>query len=257
MLQPVRAVRVSGTVVDSNGAPTQAMLNLTPAGFGDEGGLQMGNPARVLPDGTFTILNVVPGEYVLTVNGRANGNATPEVASMPLTVGNDDLAGVSIATSKGGTIRGTIVADNNAKVATTNIQVSVQPLRPTPGSFQPRAQVSSAGTFELNGLIGAQVLRVDRLPDGWIVKSIRANGRDITDTALEFRGSEAGDRSSRADQSHQRGEWRGQGQRATGHVGKRRALSGGCRAVGVPVAARAHGARRSNRRLPRAIAAAG
>ena len=191
VLQPVRAVRVSGTVVDSNGAPTQALLNLTPAGFGDDGGLQLGNPARVLPDGSFTILNVVPGEYVLTVNGRPNGNSTPEVASMPLTVGNDDLAGVSIATSKGGTIRGTIVADNNAKVATTNIQVSVQPLRPAPGNFLPRAQVSSAGTFELNGLIGAQVVRVDRLPDGWTVKSIRANGRDITDTALEFRGSEA------------------------------------------------------------------
>ena len=191
VLQPVRAVRVSGTVVDSNGAPTQALLNLTPAGFGDDGGLQLGNPARVLPDGSFTILNVVPGEYVITVNGRPNGNATPEVASMPVTVGNDDLAGVSIATSKGGTIRGTIVADNNAKVATTNIQVSVQALRPAPGNFQPRTQVSSGGTFELNGLIGAQVLRVDRLPDGWTVKSIRANGRDITDTALEFRGSEA------------------------------------------------------------------
>jgi len=191
VLQPVRAVRVSGTVVDSNGAPTQALLNLTPAGFGDDGGLQLGNPARVLPDGSFTILNVVPGEYVLTVNGRPNGNATPEVASMPVTVGNDDLAGVSIATSKGGTIRGTIVADNNAKVATTNIQVSVQALRPAPGNFQPRTQVSSAGTFELNGLIGAQVFRVDRLPDGWTVKSIRANGRDITDTALEFRGAEA------------------------------------------------------------------
>jgi len=191
VLQPVRAVRVSGTVVDSNGAPTQALLNLTPAGFGDDGGLQLGNPARVLPDGSFTILNVVPGEYVITVNGRPNGNATPEVASMPVTVGNDDLAGVSIATSKGGTIRGTIVADNNAKVATTNIQVSVQALRPAPGNFQPRTQVSSGGTFELNGLIGAHVLRVDRLPDGWTVKSIRANGRDITDTALEFRGSEA------------------------------------------------------------------
>jgi hypothetical protein len=191
VLQPVRAVRVSGTVVDSNGAPTQALLTLSPAGFGDDGGLQMGSPARVLPDGTFTILNVVPGEYVLSVNGRAAGNATPEVASMPLTVGNEDLAGVSIATTKGGTIRGSIVTDNSGKVATTNIQVSVQPLRPTPGGFLPRTQVSSAGTFELNGLIGAHVLRVDRVPDGWTVKSIRANGRDITDSALEFRGSEA------------------------------------------------------------------
>ena len=192
VLQPVRAVRVSGTVVDSTGAPTQAILNLTPAGFGDEGGLQMGNPARVLPDGTFTILNVVPGDYVLTVTGRGSGNAnsTPEVASMPLSVGNEDLAGVSVATSKGGSIRGTVVADNNGKVQTANIQVSVQPLRQTLGGFTPRGQVSAAGTFELTSLIGTHVLRVDRLPDGWNVKSIRANGKDITDAPIDFRGSE-------------------------------------------------------------------
>jgi hypothetical protein len=190
VLQPVRAVRVSGTVVDSNGSPTQALLNLVPAGLGDDSGMQMNNPARVLPDGTFTILNVVPGEYMLTVNGRGNGSATPEVASMPLAVGNDDLAGVSVATSKGGTIRGTVVADGG-KVQTTNIQVSVQPLRPTPGGFLPRTQVNSTGTFELNGLVGAHLVRVDRLPEGWVLKSIRANGRDITDTALEFRGSES------------------------------------------------------------------
>lgn len=191
VLQPVRAVRVSGTVVDSNGAPAQAVLNLTPSGFGDEGGLRMGNPARVQQDGTFTILNVVPGEYILTAMGRSSGNATPEVAAISITVGNDDLAGLAVATGKGGSIRGTVVADNNGKVPTTNIQVSVQALRQTPGGFQPRAQVSSTATFELNGLIGAQVLRVERLPEGWTLKAIRANGRDITDTALEFRGSES------------------------------------------------------------------
>lgn len=191
VLQPVRAVRVSGTVIDSNGGPSQAVLNLTQSGFADEGGLRMGNPARVQQDGTFTILNVVPGEYVLTAMGRSSGNATPEVAAMNITVGNDDLAGVSVATGKGGSIRGTVVADNNGKVQTSNTQVLVQPLRQTPGGFQPRTQVSSTGTFELNGLIGAQVLRVDRLPEGWTLKTIRANGRDITDTALEFRGSES------------------------------------------------------------------
>src|SRR5262245_3692018 len=173
VLQPVRAVRVSGTVADSNGAAAQAILNLTPAGFGDEGGLQIGNQTRVRPDGTFTILNVVPGDYVLTATGRAGGNsnnATPEVASTTITVGNEDLAGISIAMSKGGSIRGTVTADNNGNVQTNNIQVSVQPLRQTPGAFLPRTQVSSAGTFELSGLIGPLVLRVDRVPEGWIVK---------------------------------------------------------------------------------------
>jgi hypothetical protein len=190
VLLPVRAVRVSGTVVDSNGAPMQAMLNLSSTAQGDEGGLVTGYPARGLPDGTFTILNVVPGDYILNVNGRVNGNAAPDVASIPLSVGNDDLTGVTVVTTKGGTMRGTVVADNGARPATTNIQVSVQPLRQMPGAFTPRAQVSATGAFELTGLVGSQVMRIDRPPDGWVVKSIRANGTDVTDQPLDFRGSE-------------------------------------------------------------------
>jgi hypothetical protein len=191
VLLPVRAVRVTGTVIDSNGAPVQALLDLSPAGFGDEGGLPRGNPARVLSDGSFTILNVVPGDYVLNATGRpGSNNATPEVASVAITVGNEDLAGVSVVTSKGGTIRGTITADNGAKVSTTNVIVGAQPVRQLPGAFAPRGQVSATGTFEMSGLVGPQVIRVERLPEGWFVKSIRANGRDVTDTAIDFRGSE-------------------------------------------------------------------
>jgi hypothetical protein len=191
VLQPVRAVRISGTVVNSSGAPVQAMLNLNAGGFGDLAGLQFGNAARVLPDGTFTILNVVPGDYILNVTARGGGaTAAPEVASMPITVGSDDMTGVSIVTSRGGTIRGTITVDAGTKPATANIQVSAQAVRQGPGGPAPRSQATSAGTFELTGLIGQQVLRVDRLPDGWALKSIRANGRDVTDRALEFRGSE-------------------------------------------------------------------
>src|SRR5262245_17919563 len=53
VLLPVRSVRISGTVTDSNGAPVQAAMNLMTA-QGELGGLQMRNPAPVLPDGTFT-----------------------------------------------------------------------------------------------------------------------------------------------------------------------------------------------------------
>jgi hypothetical protein len=194
VLLPVRAVRVSGTVTDSNGAPSRAAMNLISAAQGEEGGLQLRNPAPVLPDGTFTILNVVPGDYILNVmgpgGGRGGSTVPPEVASLAITVGNEDLTGVTVVTTKGGSIRGTVVTDNNAKVATANIQVSVQSMRPMPGALQPRGQVSAAGTFELTGLVGSQVLRVDRLPEGWSLKSIRANGVDVTDKPLEFRGSE-------------------------------------------------------------------
>jgi hypothetical protein len=194
---------------------------------------------------------------VLTVTGRGSGNAnsTPEVASLPLSVGNEDLAGVSVATSKGGSIRGTVVADNNGKVQTANIQVSVQPLRQTLGGFTPRGQVSAAGTFELTSLIGTHVLRVDRLPDGWNVKSIRANGKDITDAPIDFRGSEQVIVPGRADQPHQRAQWHRESERTDRDIRKRRPVSRRSGAVAVPGQAGADGPRRSERRLPDHVAA--
>ena len=60
-------------------------------------------------------------------------------------------------------------------------------------SFTPRGDVSSNGTFELGGLLGVYTFRFESLPAGWTVKSVTANGIDISDAAAEFR---AGDRVS-------------------------------------------------------------
>jgi hypothetical protein len=43
------------------------------------------------------------------------------------------------------------------------------------------------GTFELSGLLGVFTFRFESLPAGWTVKSVTANGIDISDTAAEFR----------------------------------------------------------------------
>jgi len=194
-LGAARAVRVSGTVLDSNGAPAQAMLLLQSASLVD-GPFGIGLQARSQADGTFTLRNVAPGEYTLDVvtgqGGRGAGPAaSPDVASMSLLVGNDDIASLTITTSKGGTIRGTVAADAGSTLPTTGLQVSVQSM----GSGGLRgngsnAQVSGAGTFDLSGLAGSYVLRIDRVPDGWAVKSITVNGRDAWDLPIDVRGAD-------------------------------------------------------------------
>jgi hypothetical protein len=194
-LGAARSVRVSGTVLDSNGAPAQAMLMLQPASLVD-GPFGIGMQARSQADGTFTIRNVAPGEYTLEVmtgqGGRGGGGgASPDVASMSLIVGNEDIAGMTITTSKGGSIRGTVVANAGSTLPTTALQVSVQSM----GSGGLRggglnAQVGSAGTFDLSGLAGSYVLRVDRVPDGWTVKSITVNGKDAFDLPIDVRGAD-------------------------------------------------------------------
>jgi hypothetical protein len=67
--------------------------------------------------------------------------------------------------------------------------VSASPVRNTSAST-PRAQATNTGMFELAGLIGARTFRFEQLPSGWIVKSVSANGVDVTDAFLEFRGIE-------------------------------------------------------------------
>jgi hypothetical protein len=51
----------------------------------------------------------------------------------------------------------------------------------------PGTTVKSGRTFQLDGLLGVYALRFDSLPSGWIIKSVTANGVDVSDSALEFR----------------------------------------------------------------------
>jgi hypothetical protein len=191
-----RSVRVSGTVLDSNGAPAQATLLLQSTSQID-GPFGLRGQARSQPDGTFTIPNVSPGEYTLDVmtgqGGRGGGaGSSPDVASMPLIVGNDDVTGLTIAASKGGTIRGTVVADGGSTLPTTatGLQIAAQSLGGALRGNGPPAQVSSAGAFDIAGLAGSYALRVDRVPDGWTVKSISVNGKDAADLPIDIRGGD-------------------------------------------------------------------
>ena len=184
-----RAVRVSGTVLGLNGTPIQGMVNLAPAAFGDmsSGDRRVSTAA----DGTFALPNVTAGNYILEFTARvASQNALPEVAAVPLTVGSGDLSGLTITTSRGARVSGTIATDNGSRLEWAGIRATAPALRNTPGGFSPRVQVTSGATFELEGLIGAHTLRFDQLPAGWIVKSVTANSTDVTDVPLDFRGIE-------------------------------------------------------------------
>ena len=73
-MRPVKAVRISGTVVDSMGRPMAGMLMISqsfPFGF------MTGSPVR--PDGTFTMNGLSPGEY--TITAQQMGNTESDVAT--------------------------------------------------------------------------------------------------------------------------------------------------------------------------------
>ena len=216
-LQPVRTVKITGTALNSMGsALTNGIVTLMPdnATIGGAPGpavFGFGGNGRVRPDGSFSIANVSPGSYTLMAvagpgGGRGGGFAIRiggaggpgiddiEMATMPLAVGNEDVSGLTLVASKGASLSGNVVAAEGsvAKLSTSQIQVVAQSANGTflPGPLGNRpARVEDDGSFTLTGLTGQKFIRVNGLPQQWTIKSIMLNGVDVTDSALEFRGS--------------------------------------------------------------------
>ena len=188
-LSPLPSARISGVVIGATGAPIDGMVTLqgpviteTLAGSGR---------TRTSASGTFTFANVPPGSYILEVTGQARSrDEVPEVAAVPITVAGADITGLTVTATRGATMSGTVVADDGTAVATAGIRVGTQRLRVGPGGWSPRTQVTAAGAFELEGLVGPHHLRFEQLPTGWVVKSVSANGVEVADVPIDFRGTE-------------------------------------------------------------------
>ena len=216
-LQPVRTVKISGTALDSSGAPlTNGAVTLT-AAEGGGGGLAVfgGNAGRVRPDGSFSIANVSPGSYTLMAvagfgggaggggrfavrTGGPGGPGGPpgpvdiDFAALPIVIGSDDVTGLTLVTSKGASITGNVTAATGsvATLSTNAISIVAQGAQFLPGPFNNRpAQVDADGNFTLFNLTGQKFIRVNGLPQEWTLKAVTLNGQDVTDSALEFSGS--------------------------------------------------------------------
>jgi hypothetical protein len=154
------------------------------------GMMMMRSGGRVRPDGSFTITNVSPGSY--TVLANSGGGPDAEGAVVSVTVGNDDLDGVNLVTSKGSTMAGAIVlAPGTAgKLTMSGIQVFPQAPRFEPMFGMGPGRVESDGTFKVTGLRGRRLFRLMNLPPTWSLKAVMLNGDDIIDTPIEFKGDE-------------------------------------------------------------------
>jgi hypothetical protein len=201
--------RLTGRVVRSSGSSPQAG-EITLLQFADQAyDRPVGGPdiARLGRDGTFEIAGVAPGRYVMQVQTselveRPDGRGGVfhetrglEFALAPITVTGDRVEPVRVVTSGGGSARGRVVFGNGAtprfgpnSVSVTAASVGFPASRTTAGSG--RGGVRSDWTFELTGLLGPRVFRATE-PIGWTLTAVRLDGRDITDTPIEFKGTEA------------------------------------------------------------------
>jgi hypothetical protein len=196
-LLPVRLSRITGAVVSQSAEVSGGMVQLSSATDVSEGPVftQGGGIAN---DGTFTINNVPPGSYVLNarsgVGSRGGRGARPageiEIGTLPVVVGESDLTGVTIVLTRGASISGTVVTEGSAPITLSNLRVVGRASRAMMGQNMQGSGVSSTGGFQLSSLVGPLSLRVENLPQQWMVKSIMLGSTDVTDGTFDLRGSE-------------------------------------------------------------------
>ena len=194
-----RVVKISGTAHTSQGTPAVGQtVGLgqslrSPTGFMSMWSM---DSAKVGADGSFSLRNVPPGEYNLNVRVPAAGDTPAESATLTLSVGATDIEGVVLTTGAGGSVSGRLVFDGNVAPPqpATQFRVVARPVnrenQNTGGATPDNGRVRPDWSFALTAVMGASRLGMATLPPGWAVKSIDAQGRDLTDAPAEFNGGE-------------------------------------------------------------------
>lgn len=200
-LHPVPTVRVSGSVIGSDGPAKVTPMRLRPAGS-DDIALDQDWPATVTDqNGAFTFPAVPAGEYSLrmatrglpVVNVEQRGDLT-QWAEMSLTVGRADIEGVILTLQRGLRISGRVEFDGVLAVPSAVRLVQV-PIVIEPGDSMadavartPPPTIDGSGNFTSVGLpAGRYFVRVAGSPVGWMFRSAMHNGRDLSMTPLELR----------------------------------------------------------------------
>jgi len=195
VLKPIKASRVSGTAIGSDGKPlTPAMIMVmqTNAGFGS-----MMSGAQVRPDGTFTVGGLAPGTYTLRAQRMTPMADGQEAATATVTVTGDDLTNVVVVAAKPTTLTGRVIVD---PAAASSLPRQLM-IRAFPANFAgmgpPPAPARMADdlTFEIKSTPGVMRLSLmgnsfGQPPDGWSIRFVRLNGVDVTDAGIEFKPNE-------------------------------------------------------------------
>jgi hypothetical protein len=187
-LRPMRATRVSGTVVSSDGRPMPGyIMVMSTGGFGFS--TSSGGPIR--PDGTFTVNGLASGEYQLRAQSNGMPSDDSEVGIAKIVATGDDITDIRIVASKASTLSGRIVTDPAIAAALpATLQLMLTPMEPgtMPMGFTP-PRMAGDGTFELKSGPGKMRINVFGTA-GWSIRSVRLNGTDITDAGIEFKAGE-------------------------------------------------------------------
>ena len=199
-LIPGRAATLSGTAFDSSGRPLKtAFLTEEMRGPGSSSFRLSGN-TTVAADGTFKLSNVAPGEYKLMgTSGAVESDKPPQAVAQPIVVDGTDIDNLALVASAGWSITGKVTTENGAvpaiqrdriRIVETLENIDADPARNnTAFTNATSGQVKDDWTFTVTNIFGRGRLGAT-LPEGWVVKAVLHNGRDITHTPIDMKSGE-------------------------------------------------------------------
>jgi hypothetical protein len=186
----------SGSVVDAAGSVVDApSVQAVPLDRRNTPAWARGN------SGTFVLRGLTPGQYLIkaSVGGPENrGDTRPpareeEVGYTSIDVVASDVAGTVVQLSTGRTVSGRITFEGGSPGPASQLRMAVHAgvtnlqWAMTISERPPVSAVSDKLTFELKGLYQLPLtIVVTGMPDGWVVKSVRLDGQDITGLPTNF-----------------------------------------------------------------------
>jgi hypothetical protein len=197
-LVPGKVGKVSGTAFNSQGQPLAGeSLSLGVEIRGEQFmSMSSGPGTKINPDGTFTLRNVAPGEYHLNVRTPATSDRAAEAANVIVSVVGGDVEGVTIVTSAAGNLTGRVTVDGGGafpnpwtRLTTRALPVDRDTAITGLGAIADNGRLKDDGSFELKGVIGSNRLAIAPLPDGWAIRSIDYNGRDLLTQPVDTQGT--------------------------------------------------------------------
>jgi hypothetical protein len=185
--EPARVVTISGTALNSRNDPvTDRVLLVASQRSGAVIAETQGADVKGT-DGAFTIPNVPPGDYVLQATSKGDGGQ--EFGMQYVTVYSEDPPSVRIKTTPGATVRGRLIEDGSPLVDPRSFGLTAIPVdwdRTSVLAGLVTLTPAQDGTLALDSATGSRRFVLTSGPADWYLKSVRIQGRDVTDEISGF-----------------------------------------------------------------------
>ena len=195
-IAPVPSVRITGQVFGPDGPLRRTRLRLVSGARGMDVVESDWLLAMTDDAGRFIFPTVPSGYYVLRLRhgaappgGRPNPLASVVWTELPLNVGNEDIANLTVVARSGLRIRGRLEFEGTRPPpALSRVQVTFEPADAAGAeeAVPVLATTDAFGNFESPGLpAGRYYVRVLNSPTGWMFRGATHAGRDVVDTPLD------------------------------------------------------------------------